>query len=302
MTGRVAANFNGQGGTVQNVFFAANDVVGTQITSETLMDAQLDFVQKAEGEVKIGMIATAGNQARWMAINKIQLFKVAPAVIEMKEDVAYTPESAAGTVELTKTFYKGWNTIVLPFGAEVPAQFSALGGELYKYSGYADGSLNFEKADAIAPHTPYLLNIPALPVNEATQTISFEDVTISAGTPASQTHSKWEFVGTYAPLAEGNTVITNTDYMLGETAFLKAKGGNALKAFRAYIQNQGDEYGSKENASKLNIVINGETTSIDAIDGKAISNDAIYNLNGVRMSGKLQKGIYIQNGKKIVVK
>ena len=90
--------------------------------------------------------------------------------------------------------------------------------------------------------------------------------------------------------------------MLGETAFLKAKGGNALKAFRAYIQNQGDEYGSKENASKLNIVINGETTSIDAIDGKAISNDAIYNLNGVRMSGKLQKGIYIQNGKKIVVK
>jgi hypothetical protein len=302
MTGRVAANFNGQGGTVQNVFFAANDVFGTQITSQTLMDAQLDFVQKEEGEVKIGMRATSGNQARWMAINKIQLFKVAPAVIEMKEDVAYTPESAAGTVKLTKTFYKGWNTIVLPFGAEVPAQFSALGGELYKYTGYNGIALQFETADAIAPHTPYLLNIPNLPLAQSTQTITFEDVTVSEGTPMTDGYV-YAFQGLYEPLEAENTVITNADYLLGETAFLKAKGGNAMKAFRAYIKFMGDDHeASKENASKLNIVINGETTSIDAIDGKAISNDAIYNLNGVRMSGKLQKGIYIQNGKKVVVK
>jgi hypothetical protein len=88
---------------------------------------------------------------------------------------------------------------------------------------------------------------------------------------------------------------------IGEDAFYLSNEGSTVKAYRAYIE-KNENAGSKDNQSKLNIVINGETTNIDAIDGKAISNDAIYNLNGVRMSGKLQKGIYIQNGKKIVVK
>ena len=31
-------------------------------------------------------------------------------------------------------------------------------------------------------------------------------------------------------------------------------------------------------------------------------NDTIYNLNGMKVSGPLKKGIYIKNGKKIVIK
>lgn len=42
-------------------------------------------------------------------------------------------------------------------------------------------------------------------------------------------------------------------------------------------------------------------TGIEAI--KLIENDApVYNLNGMLMNGNLQKGVYVQNGKKFIVK
>ena len=49
----------------------------------------------------------------------------------------------------------------------------------------------------------------------------------------------------------------------------------------------------------------GETTSIGEIDTKTgeISLDGWYTLDGVRLSGKpTQKGLYINNGKKVVIK
>lgn len=45
----------------------------------------------------------------------------------------------------------------------------------------------------------------------------------------------------------------------------------------------------------------GNTTSIEAITGKAVANDDIYDLQGRRMgNANLKKGIYVQQGKKVV--
>ena len=52
-----------------------------------------------------------------------------------------------------------------------------------------------------------------------------------------------------------------------------------------------DEYGNVES----------ETTGIETIESNDADNGAIYNLQGIRIV-KPQKGIYIQKGRKIVVK
>jgi hypothetical protein len=46
----------------------------------------------------------------------------------------------------------------------------------------------------------------------------------------------------------------------------------------------------------------GNFNSITEVREAEASNNGIYNLNGMRVSGKLQKGVYIVNGKKVVVR
>jgi hypothetical protein len=45
----------------------------------------------------------------------------------------------------------------------------------------------------------------------------------------------------------------------------------------------------------------GDTTGIKAIEDAPVSNDVYYDLSGRRIS-KTQKGVYVKNGKKVVVK
>ena len=50
---------------------------------------------------------------------------------------------------------------------------------------------------------------------------------------------------------------------------------------------------------------NGYTTAISAIkaDGTALEADGWYTLNGVKLQGApVEKGVYVRNGKKVVIK
>ena len=46
----------------------------------------------------------------------------------------------------------------------------------------------------------------------------------------------------------------------------------------------------------------GATDGINSVANVNAENNEVYSLSGVRMNGKLQKGIYIVNGKKVVIK
>ena len=54
-------------------------------------------------------------------------------------------------------------------------------------------------------------------------------------------------------------------------------------------------------AKQISIVMDGETNAISSVETEEPS-FIIFNLNGQRMEGKLPKGIYIVNGKKIIIK
>ena len=77
----------------------------------------------------------------------------------------------------------------------------------------------------------------------------------------------------------------------GIVAFYRIASGT-VKEGTIYIQ-------AAEAADRLNLVFGGEATAIKGVNKAAENNDAIYNLNGIRVKNA-QKGIFIQNGKKIV--
>ena len=84
----------------------------------------------------------------------------------------------------------------------------------------------------------------------------------------------------------------------------------AEEALVAAIETIGKEEEDESMASgaRLNVIWNdgseGEVTGImNAVvsnGSKAVDSDAIYNLQGIRMGNKAQKGVYIQNGKKVI--
>ena len=105
-----------------------------------------------------------------------------------------------------------------------------------------------------------------------------------------------------ATSVEANATVptTGTYYALSatEAKFGVLTGGIKLSANKAYLAAPADE----AKQTSLNIVFGGETTGIsEAAAAKAIDNGAFYTLQGVRVA-KPAKGLYIHNGKKVLVK
>ena len=148
--------------------------------------------------------------------------------------------------------------------------------------------------------------------------------------------NKWDFKGTYQPRYwsdnenpeeigkvygfAGNTKDVDGQIVLAGD-FVRAKSGAKIRPTSCYLMWAGSE---PSNARALTrgaaateelpqsitvklISASGETTAIGTLDTKTgevtFDSEAWYTLDGVRLSGKPStKGIYINNGKKIVIK
>lgn len=98
MTGRVGLQQN-VNGTTANMTFSANETDGTQIAVGTLSDQEVEFINNAEQEVKIGLKAHDGNCYRWIGINDIHMYKIASDNTEFDIITSATNATVAVTVE-----------------------------------------------------------------------------------------------------------------------------------------------------------------------------------------------------------
>jgi hypothetical protein len=91
------------------------------------------------------------------------------------------------------------------------------------------------------------------------------------------------------------TSLAAGNYILCDGKFVKSNGEGELGANKAYLP------ASEVPSSAKSITFDfGETTGINEVQ-KAETDGAIYNLSGMRVS-KTQKGVYIMNGRKVIVK
>ena len=196
----------------------------------------------------------------------------------------------AGTfdVVLTRNFNARWNTVCLPFAVTDIEEFFGADAKVYEFNDFAGDALSFSKVTETAAATPYLVYAPA---EKEYSAVTLSDVTLSGAAAGTVTKGVVTFHGTYAPIAKGDM----TGYYGVTSAGKIAKAGaNAwLKGFRAYFEGV---------PATARIFIDGEATGIGSItaDGE-LQMENVYNLNGQRVENA-KKGLYIVNGKKVVVK
>lgn len=188
------------------------------------------------------------------------------------------PENFTATnVKLTRSLQNDINSFVLPFYVSA----EDLGCKVATYKGCDAGNYaNFETVKDVDANTPFL-TIGAKEASELTFT--------NKGIVATPETLGEEFVGVYAPQS------ATGKYGINKEGNLQKGGTDAtIAAFHAYLD---------VNPAPARIAINGSTlTAIHGVTADKVANTAVYDLSGRRVYGKLQKGLYIMNGKKFVVK
>ena len=95
-------------------------------------------------------------------------------------------------------------------------------------------------------------------------------------------------------IAEPTTVSAGQGYTLYKDEFIKVSSGT-LPAGVAFLPAQGI------SASRLSIFID-ETTGIDGTEITPSESGDLFNLKGQRVDKPTVKGLYLRNGKKVVIK
>lgn len=212
---------------------------------------------------------------------------------EARNFTSPTADIPHATVRLHRTFSPDkWNTLALPFAVTFE------GGKLRKYDNVDGQTMKFVEAASVEPGVPYLFK-PATVIENPTYT----DVTLSKTEARKVMHGSCGFAGTYSPY----TMKTDkTERFLGEGNKLywpdttTSPDANKMKGLRAYFM-------MPETMTEAKVSIVGETTAIDNVatdHPTATANAHVYNLNGQFVgigTAGLPKGVYIVNGKKMVI-
>lgn len=303
--------------TTPKLALYVGDTRGTEVTSTVLSYGSVEFIQTETQEVYLGVKVEDGNQINWCGLNDMKLYKVHQEATDLslnETDVAY--EVAAGTfanVTLTRTLKsESWNTFCVPFGMTAE-QLAANGITDVRAleSASVEGTsvtLNFSESNlnAVEAGVPYLVKVDA----SYDGTINVENVLVSAAEPTTvSVEGGVSMTGNYAA---GN--VPTGAYFISDNAFYYADVETVvLKGFRAYINVNGTSEAA--GANRLMINLDGEVTGIEDVLGEeAAEADKLVNvvsLDGMTVKAGvkkaealdgLQKGIYIVDGKKYVVK
>ena len=228
-------------------------------------------------------------------------------IVEIAGTDEAAPEAQVASQVLTdRKLLAGLNTVIFPFettkeelGATTVLEYTGTSEE-------ADGlTLNFKEVAAVdgvvtlQANTPYAVFVDA----DQEENLTFGAKNINPGggwyneCVTEDPNGQFDFRGTYTEWKKNdNSAIVAGDYVAGAEKFVKAKGGNGLKAYRAYLQNV--------SGTDAKVSFNFDGVIVDGIEAVELLNNLsgnIYNLNGQKLQ-KAQKGINIVNGKKVLVK
>jgi len=284
-------------GDVRGVKFYANDTEGSTIATNRLAPASIEFVNTEAGEVKVGLKACAGNTYRWMGIGYVELYRLNSAKeATLTDDDTQAPAAGAyTTISYNRQLLEGFNTLVLPF-ATTKDELAV--DRVLKYEGTQEVEgrtrLIFSEAETLSANIPYVVY-----VNADRPLPTFENKTITDPTDLTVKDAIYSFVGSYKAYAKGASPLVAGDYFMAVEGFKRSTGGNEHKAYRAYMKKETAE----EPIDAPLFFVNGAI--VDGISEVATttrpSNGKMYNLNGQQVSNA-QKGIYIIDGRKVVVK
>ena len=215
-----------------------------------------------------------------------------------------------------------YSTICLPYNFTASETCT-----FYKFDGVKKVGDNWV-AD-ISTTTGGTANTPYIFTTDATS-VTFSNNAVVAASSYSDTDAKttitdWTFQGTYSQISLPKTGEYDYGFAAGDGStvaigtFVHLKSGASAAPFRAYLKYTGSDdnwakapnrAGAANDAMPSRIIVrivgaDGGTTAIGTLDTRTgeISTGEWFDLNGRRLQGKPStKGVYINNGKKIVIK
>lgn len=261
---------------------ASNTINGNTVTSAQIRNG-------VEVNTEIANMEFAGQSV--IATIIITLAEKPVALDETQSNVV---TSGTYNVSLKRDFNANWNTVCLPFAINDIETVFGTGAKAYDFTSYSAGTLGFTAVTELAAGHPYIVYVPAA----ITDDIVLYNVAVSAVNPVNTVRGDACFRGTYGPIAAGEwTKTADTDVVYGVTSdgkVQKAGATAAMKGFRAYF----DIPANVE--ARLNFF--DETTGISEMKAmRNVENETVFDLQGRRVA-QPTKGLYIVNGKKVVLK
>ena len=188
-----------------------------------------------------------------------------------------------------RTLPNAWGTLCLPFAIETDDDI-----QLYEFSGASSTGLFFEKITSAAANTPLIFKATGDGFSVKIVNDGSFDVEFAAADPKitlAPSVDSWVVNGSY--IDESVDVSSMQAYALYEGKFHRATSKINVKAFHAWLQNNGAPMGAA-------IRISEETDGIDVIEQEDGSIKLIYDMQGRQLKNGEGQQIYIENGKKVI--
>ena len=299
--GGIAGHITGStlGGVIDNCFFSGSVTGGTEAT-------EVGTIVGGRGPIDVeeGTIGT---------IN-LTLYDADGDAISNATRLSNYDDLEANVTLSGRTLYKdnSWNTICLPFAmtaAQVTAQLAPTKLMTLSTATFDDGTLtlNFADATEIEAGKPYIIKWTG---NTEWGNPTFTGVTVSSAAPTDVTGTDANFHGIYTPYSTGGENKSML-YLGAENKIYYPNADMTINAFRAYFTlNNGITVGDLPQQARA-FVLNFGDESTGIVNAEANSSLFIlhsslnewYTLDGRRLTGKpTAKGLYINNGRKVVIK
>lgn len=222
----------------------------------------------------------------------------APVIDETAENSFTTGTLPVAVLNYTPK--NGWNTIGVPFQLtnDILTTIFGDGWKAYELTGYSNNEISFSQTTNFVAGYPYIIYAEAAP-QEAS--FKLENLYIGSATEREDVKSGLAFRSTFAPIAPGQ--LTEWWGVTNQGRIQPAGSGASLKALRGYFYMNADApETSLSEARIVYINLDGTVTAISSVKAQLKADGNTYDLSGRKLTGNLKQGVYIQNGKKIVIK
>ncbi len=210
-----------------------------------------------------------------------------------------------------------WNSLCLPFSIPTSDYGSPIAGADVREltaasfdSSTGTLSLTFSDATSIIAGKPYIIRWTNTIADDLSNPV-FMGVTVSSTTPTAATYSlgsdkSIKYVGNYSPRSIGpdNTML----YIGSKNKLYYPNKAKTINSCRAIFELTGLAVGEAASARYISIDFgDGEEPEVTAIMQTAATVTTAdpfwYTTDGIRLNGRpTQKGIYVNNGRKMVIK
>lgn len=238
------------------------------------------------------------------------------------DDNSYINSTAFSVKELSynRTFSSSWEPLYLPFSMKYDdwaADYQvARINAFYQYDDDRDGHIDRSVLEAIVikdgelnPNYPYLIRAKSAGAKAIVLNNTLVYPTEVNSIDCSTIDSRFTFTGTYLPM-DGEQLTTLGAYIMADGRLVEAGSTSTLAPFRWYLQvedRNANNSVATSNRREIRIAIT-EEPSLTGIEYASLGLDesgaenSIFSIDGRRVQQPTQRGIYIVNGKKQVVR